>query len=571
VSENKGASLDRQLLLYLHRLCYHEYNMSKVANYLNEHILGEVTTNQAVRQAFSTDASVLTITPEMVVYPRTTNDIRKVARFSNQLAEKGHHLPITVRGGGSDQTGAAIGKGIILNTTAHLNYMFELDAKQKLIRVQPGVTFGALNGALNLQGLQIPSYPSSAQYSTIGGAIANNTGGILSGKYGLTGRWVKQLEVVLSSGDVIQTGRISKRELNRKKGQQTFEGELYRQIDNLITDNDYLIKNSIGMELPSNVGYNGIADVKYKDGSIDLAPLFIGSQGTLGIISEVIMRTEYASTLAVTALSFETYDAARDAVDVLRRTSPCVLEFIDAALFEKALERGKKYPFYSDASEKSEIKAVILVGYDDMNERLRNKKHKKLKKLMEERAAYLFSSVNVVEADELLALRDVTAALITPETAGDSVPPLVDGAYVSPERFEDFMGALEVLAAKFHVELPLYGRLLDGIYHVRPTLQLHKIGDKQKVFKLIDEYAKLVAAHGGHLIGDGSEGRLKAPFAYKELEPEVLELYAAIKDVFDPQGILNPGVKEKIELKPLVAMLRTSYDLSAFSNFSPSN
>lgn len=112
--------------------------MSKVANYLNEHIQGEVTTNMAVRQAMSTDASVLSVMPEMVVYPRTTNDIRKIARFSNQLAEKGHMLPITPRGGGSDQTGAAIGKGIILNTTAHMDAIFELDAKQKLVRVQPG-------------------------------------------------------------------------------------------------------------------------------------------------------------------------------------------------------------------------------------------------------------------------------------------------------------------------------------------------------------------------------------------------------------------------------------------------
>jgi FAD/FMN-containing dehydrogenase len=95
--------------------------MSKITQYLNEHILGEVTSAETVCQRFSHDGSVLSIKPEMVVSPRVTNDIRKVARFSWQLAEKGHTLPITVRGSGSDKTGAAIGKGIIINTIAHLD------------------------------------------------------------------------------------------------------------------------------------------------------------------------------------------------------------------------------------------------------------------------------------------------------------------------------------------------------------------------------------------------------------------------------------------------------------------
>ena len=104
--------------------------MSKVAAYLQEHIQGEVTTNAAILDAKSRDMSVLRVAPEMVIYPRVTNDIRKVARFSWQLAEKGHVLPITVRGGGNDQTGAAIGKGISLVTTAHMNRVFELAPKQ---------------------------------------------------------------------------------------------------------------------------------------------------------------------------------------------------------------------------------------------------------------------------------------------------------------------------------------------------------------------------------------------------------------------------------------------------------
>src|SRR5215213_9123491 len=113
--------------------------MNKVAGYLQEHLDGEVLTSAPIRQYFSTDASILTMTPAMVVYPKHTNDVRKTLRFSWQLAERGHHLPITARGRGSDLSGAAIGSGVIVVFPAHMNRLLELDIKQNLARIQPGL------------------------------------------------------------------------------------------------------------------------------------------------------------------------------------------------------------------------------------------------------------------------------------------------------------------------------------------------------------------------------------------------------------------------------------------------
>lgn len=546
--------------------------MSKVANYLNEHIQGEVTSEQSVRHAMSIDASLLTITPEMVVYPRITNDIRKTARFSNQLAEKGHTLPITARGGGSDQTGAAIGKGIILNTTAHMNRIFELDMKQKLVRVQPGVTFKALNDALALHGLYIPSAPVSSAYSTIGGAIANNASGRLSGKYGATGSWVQQIEVVLSNGDIMQTGRISKRDLNRKKGQQTFEGEIYRQIDNIISDNAELIESSIDTNMRDNAGYPGIADVKRGDGSFDLAPLIIGSQGTLGIVSEVIMKADFIpSGMLVMALAFDSWDVARDAIDVVRAQGPAMLELIDGRMFVHALERGKKYAYYTDATEQGDVSAIVLVAFDDSSDRHRNKKAKRIRKALAQTNVYMQIASQANDIEELMTIRDVSSVTLHPDGAGQSAPPLVDGVSIPTERFEDFMASLDALSKKYHVELPLYGNLLDGVYYVRPTLEMSKAGDKQKIFKLSDEFAAVVVAHGGFVTGESAEGRFKALFAAKAIDDDLRVLYASIKLAFDPFAILNPGVKESPDAKSLVQLLRKEYDLSQFADYSPTN
>ena len=326
--------------------------MSKLAAYLRGHLAGEVVTRDDIREALASDGGVLSMKPEMVIYPRNTNDIRKVLRFSWQLAEKGHILPVTVRGGGTDTSGAAIGKGISLVMTAHMNQVYEYDAKQKLIRLQPGVTTVALENALMLQGTALHMLGDAPLVSTVGGAVANAAGGRYAGKYGTIDRAVEQLEVVLANGDVIQTGRINKRELSRRKGLQGFEGDIYRGIDGIIDEYGDVLDTLAANDA---TGYNTIADVKQKDGSFDLTPLFVGSQGTLGIISEMIMRSEFKSThMAVGALVFQAADMARDALDQLYAMHPTFVEYFDAALFDKASSQGGNFecscPVYSCVS-----------------------------------------------------------------------------------------------------------------------------------------------------------------------------------------------------------------------------
>lgn len=531
--------------------------MSKVAAYLQEHILGEVSIQPALLSAFSYDASVLTIKPEMVVYPRVTNDIRKVARFAWQLAEKGHILPITARGSGTDQTGAAIGRGIILNTTAHMNQLLEFDARQKLVRVQPGLNAKALNDALALQGMAIPVLPRSQAYSTIGGAVANAASGPRSGRHGTMAQWAYQLEVVLANGDILQTSRLTKRDLSKKKGLQTLEGEIYRAIDNLIEDNRELIEDKLASDsIRDNTGYMGICDVKERDGSFDLTPLIIGSQGTLGVVSEMILRTDFIGTKRTALVAaFPTAEAARDAVDALNQTEPTILEYYDGGLFVEAAKQGVAYQTYSVTDHRAALVAV----YEDFNDHAVSKRLKKAVKYLEKTDVLLTLSEDV-DIDELLVIRDVTAYTLSPQGKGVSAPPFLDGVYVPADRREEFVAAAEDLARKHHVELSLYGDMRDHIWYARPQLQLVKVGDKQKVFKLLEDFTTLVSRMGGCIVAESGEGRLKTHAAYKELDSDVVEFFAAIKAVFDPHGILNPGVKQPNEIRTLASQLRSDYD-----------
>lgn len=536
--------------------------MSKITQYLNEHILGEVTANESVREQFSRDNSILSIKPEIIVNPRITNDIRKVARFAWQLAEKDHVMPITMRGGGSSQTGASIGKGIIINTLAHLNKIIfiSLKAKDLFVHIQPGVNFESLNNTLKSHGMILP-IDASAATCTIGGLVANNTNSI--------GNYVNRMEVVLANGDLIETGRISRHELDKKKGLQTFEGEIYRKIDGIIEDNQQTIDGKLSRKPNDNTGHCSIAKVKQRDGSFDLTPLIVGNQGTLGIISEIVLKTDfYNSEESILVATFDDPRTARDVASSIAQLNPSKLDFLDGKLFAKAAkDHGKKYLF-SSADTDENVGAVLFVSFNDFSGNARRHKMKQVFK----RLSKLAPSANVItnndySNDELYAIREVSSVILQPETKGESAPSLIDGASIPDERREEFINALDELSTKHHMDLPTQIDWLSGIVHVLTPLQLHVVADKQKTFKLINDYMELVVKSGGSMSAESGEGRLRATASHTQLDDESLNIYPQIREAFDPFGTLNPGVKQTSDLKTLISQLNPDYGRSDFAKY----
>lgn len=525
--------------------------MSKVATYLRGHLAGEVDFRTDLRAARARDAGILAIAPEMVVSPRNTSDIRKTARFSWQLSERGHALPLVARGAGYGISGGAVGRGAQISLAAHMNTIFEYDSKQRLARLQPGVTIQALQSALALQGTGVLALDGIDPRGTIGGAIADNAAGYLAGKYGSLAANVSQLEVVLANGDVLQTGKISKRELSRKKGQQDLEGDIYRGVETILED--YADEISTIHER-DQTGYNSIARVRDRDGSIDLTPLFIGSQGTLGIISEMILRVDFRSQhLDTAALVFASADTARDMLDELRRFAPAFVKYFDAALVRRAVQVGYKAPWFQEVGGKAP-QAVILVGFDDFNARARMKGKKKLEKLCGGVA-----DVSLVLDDDarasLLSLLDIARYSTLPDRAGVGMPPLLSDWFVPPERFEDFTKALTALGNKLRVELPIAVDGLTELVSAYPLAPIAQASDRQKLMRLFDEIARLVHQYGGAIVGQHGEGRLLSRFAYECIGARRVDMYRAIRKLFDPLGTLNPGVKQLNDVRQLAGMI----------------
>lgn len=527
--------------------------MSKISQYLNEHLTGDVTTADATRYTYATDGSILAAVPDLVVYPSVTDDIRKLARFTYQLAQKGHILPMSPRGSGLNQTGAAISDGIIIDTPTHMNRVFEFDQKQRLVRVQPGATLGAINAALQLHGFHIP-YEGVPAAATIGGAIASNTH-THHGTY--IGDSVAELEVVLANGDIMQTKRLSRRELSSKKGLQTMEGAIYRAIDTLLDDSQSTIKTIAASRVPANAGYPGIAQVRRR-GMFDLTPLFIGSQGTLGIVSEMILEADlYNEDLLTFAVLVESYDDMVRVINTILEHQPESLHVVDSRLAKLAYKAGRRHAVVAPHIERGDAFAAVLVGaFGDFSERTRQRKVKKLFKDIDRYSADRMVAEDLDEARKLRSIENDLYATCQIAPKASPISPLFSGVYIPPRRVTDFLASIQKLTQHYRVALPFTASAISSIYSFWPSLPVRSTQDKQALFKLYDAFSALVIAHGGSVTAGEAEGRLKAPFVVKEDDAGTQALYQAIRQIFDPHGTLNAGVKNGFELRDVAKYLR---------------
>lgn len=542
--------------------------MSKVAHYLQEHLLGEVMTSVDARQYFATDGSIFTVAPSVVVYPRNENDVRKVARFTWQLAERGRILPITARGSGTDQGGAAIGSGIILAFPAHMNRVLELDSKTGVVVVEPGINYGKLQQALQTHGRFLPPFPASLEYSTIGGAIANNASGEKTVKYGDTRTFVRSLRVVLANGEVMETGRLNKRDLNKKLGLNSLEGEIYRGIDTLLEENSKL-HDKLKLSTTKNAAGYALADIKNKNG-FDLTPLIVGSQGTLGIVTEAVLETEtYNPVTTLLVGYFDELAKAGKAVLELRQLKdvPSAIEMVDGQLLSLVDQMNPNH--LKDVVPKPFPKLVLLVEFDDASERGQKKLVKRARKILERYGRDCQVATDELEKEKLWKIRHSAAAVMAHSNGNARAVPVVEDGIVPLSQYQAYLDGLYGLLERNHVSAAVWGHAGDANLHLQPFLDLGQVGDRQKLFRLADEYYDLVISLGGSTSGEHGDGRLRAPYLSKLYGNDVYELFQKVKKTFDPYGTLNPGVKIDVSMDDIKPLLRHEYNLAPWYEHMP--
>lgn len=544
--------------------------MSRVAHYLQEHLVGEVVTSADARRFFATDCSVFAAMPSIVVYPRGEADVRKVTRFAWQLAERGRSIPITARGAGTDQSGGAIGTGIILVFPAHMNRVVEFDSKTGNAIVEPGIMYGKLQQTLETHGRFLPPFPASYEYSTVGGAIANNASGEKSVKYGDTSTYVSGLRAVLANGEVIETKRIGKRELSKKLGLATFEGEVYRSLDTLIEENRDLVDESRLNVTKNNAGYN-LADVKRNDGSFDLTPLFVGSQGTLAIVTEATITTKpFNPETSLVIAAFDDAGRAQQAITELRAMgsdSPSAIELVDEYLLQAVKETNPNQ--LKDVIDEPYPALTLIVEFDAANERQQKKAVKQATKIFDSYATGYKVETEPLKQTELWKIRQATGSVLSAVHGRAKAVPVIDDGIVPVEKFSEYLDAVYALFERNNMSPAVWAHAGDGNLHLQPHLDLSEVGDRQKAFKIMDEYYKLVIRLGGSISAEYNDGRLRAPYLPELYNKDIYSLFQKVKKIFDPYDTMNPGVKIDVTLDDIRPMLRSDYDLGHLHQHLP--
>lgn len=524
--------------------------MNRIAIYLNQHIDGVVYSTPNVLEHYSTDRSLLKFHPRIVAIPANTADVCRLVKFSNQLAAKKISLPITVRGAGYSKTGSSIGNGLIISTEK-LNHIQEIDVRQRLIRVQAGVTLGELKKALGVHGLDLPV--SGDPHETIGGLIAKNAAASVNTEPKTIIDFVDEAEIVLSDGSLIQTDNYSGRSLKKKLDQKDLEGEIYRQIKEILDKRGDAI-TKLALNTQNRSGYSGIKSVQEKR-NFNLMPLFCGSEGTLGIITEVILRTEPVfdkpDWFAIPCSN------AKDFVrisKILKKLKFADIEVYDAALFNQADATGKTCGFYKKAPDNGYL---VIANTKDDARRDRRRKIARLKKELTGKDKLIIEDVK--NSRDFIAVGENLLAYLN-DAGANYYLPLVDGAYIPEERQAEFLRGLQLMAEKLKLKLAVYGSVDFSTFTVRPNFTPATSEGRKELISFLRTYLKLIEHCDGYPCGDAPEGRFLAMFTRPSEDAETLDIYGKIKKIFDPYDILNPGLKQEVEPRNVLRHFRTDYN-----------
>ncbi len=503
-----------------------------MTKYLNQIITGNVFDTPEILKAYSVDRSALSITPKIVAFPESTADIQKILKFTNQLAQKNVRIPVAVRGSGLDELGADLTTGLVISTEK-LNHLEEFDLRERLVRVQAGITLKELNTALRVNGLTIPV--KANENETIGSLIANCPTDDYGHKYSGIMRYVERAEIVLANGECIQTNRLSQHAITKKTTESTLEGKIYQGISELADKHASTIEK-ISQEGIDSAGYPTIA-MACKKNSIDLLPLLFASEGTLGVISEVILHAEVLKPKQSRIIA--TFGSLKSTMNFLTRAldlDPLELNIVDLRILKTAEEYGKNL---SKITRKLKSGYVVYASFDDKSIRAN-------KKIRECISNVPTTSSYIVENEETAPvinefLNSIESYLNMP-TAGDRIP-LLSNFYIPNNNFVKFLKDLSILEQKIRLDMPIFGSFSTSNYHVRPRFKMDSDNCEKRVEAFLKAGNLIITRNEGSLTGGSPEGRIKALISNKLMSAEQKSLYKEIKHIFDPNNILNPDIK----------------------------
>ncbi len=520
-------------------------------------VKGDVWADDATRFKYSHDASLFEVRPEVVVAPKDVEDIQNLVMYAADRREKGEAVSLTARSGGTCMSGGPLSESIVLDFTKYFNRIKNISNFSAA--VEPGVYYRDFEKETLKQNLLLPSYPASREICALGGMVANNSGGEKTPAYGKTEDYVYELKMVLSDGKEYTIKPLTKPELRDKIDAGGFIGRLYGKIYELIKDNYKIIQSAKPDVTKNSAGY---ALWNVWDGrTFDLTKLFVGSQGTLGIITDIkvrLIRPKKYSKMVVIFLgnlnplldivnavrefkpeSFESYDdntlklAIRFVPDLIRILKPKhILKLAWNFLPEARMILTGGFP-----------KLVILAQFTgDSEDELRQNAEKLIEKLrLFKVKCRLIRDED--EANKYLVIRRESFNLLRKHVKDKRTAPFIDDFIVRVEKMPEFLPELNAILKKYDIFYTIAGHVGDGNFHIIPLMNLSDPRTKEVIRKLSDEVYSLVLRYKGSITAEHNDGLIRTPYLEKMYGKDVYSLFGKVKKIFDPLNIFNPGKK----------------------------
>jgi FAD/FMN-containing dehydrogenase len=492
---------------------------------------GEVSIEEAVLVHYSSAACHYEIRPRAVVWPRHAEDVEALVVVCREAG-----VSITARGAGSGVAGQSVGAGVVADFTRHMNRIVEVRPDERTVRVQPGVTLGALNARLAPVGLRFAPDPSSAEYCTIGGMIANNAGGPHSLLTGSTRDHVAALSAVTGAGALLEARPVGNAELPEAAGEngrlaRAFASGLSGKRDTIARFGMRTSRNSSGYDLP------GV----FAGGGVSLPRLLTGSEGTLALVTEATLRLLPHPPARGTALVLfdDLARAGEGVLEALREGPSCaelVSETLLAMLREDSPALGRFVP--------SSARAMVILEYDAENaseaaaglERIR-RRVSGAKRL----ASEFLSVTDPGRRAEIWAVRAAASLILSAREGARRNMRFIEDACVPPARLVDFIEGVSAMMRRERIETAVFGHAGDSLIHVNPLMDPDDPGFFRRVEAIASEFTDLVIRCDGTLSGEHGDGRVRTPFLPRRFGP-LYPLFGEVKALFDPGEILNPGI-----------------------------
>jgi FAD/FMN-containing dehydrogenase/Fe-S oxidoreductase len=516
-------------------------------NKLGDNLDGEMKHDLITRTIYSTDASVYRETPVAVICPKHSADIKKVIRFASE--EK---LPLTIRAAGTSLAGQVVTNGMVVDISRYMNKILEINAEEKWVRVEPGVVLDELNLKLKEYGLFFGPETSTSNRCNIGGMVGNNACGLHSVIYGSTRDHTIELKTLLSDGSEAVFGPVDKNTFEQKCRLENLEGNIYRNISEIISDPEN--RKTISEEFPEpsvprrNTGYaidlllnTNIFNSNYER-YFSFTDILAGSEGTLAVITEIKLKLVILPPVhkALVCIHLNRRNDSFRANLIALKHQPSAVELMDDRILnlteDNISQRNNRF-FLVDKPGAIVIVELVRETSEDLETTISTL----INELKEKGYGYAYPVIRGKDISKVWDLRKAGLGVLS-NMKGDSKPvSLIEDTAVGVNQLPDYMEDFERMISSFGKECVYHAHIGTGELHLRPILNLKDENDV-RLFRTIGvETARLVKKYRGSMSGEHGDGRLRGEFVHIIIGEKNFNLLKEIKKCWDPGNILNPG------------------------------